>query len=321
MDCSLILLGFGCRATLAASLASIARQRRLPGEVVVAGEHPDGAIAAILRDAAPGFPVPLRHVFDADDLSRSADLYNHGIAASRGGYVACIDGDVLLHPAFIADHLALSEPGTFLLGHCSLVTPEYSAHVLAGARPSFSPRTPIRITATHGEKRRHLVHMRWLARRKLHAADSGLIFSNSCMGFWREDLLRVNGYNAEMRGPGREDLELDVRLRNAGVRRCRLRYAGLALRLDNPERTPVHPDDAMVDSNRVLRATALRRLRRCDVGVHRLLAAYPLPPPDLRSIASEQRQQDAVHPFVEAAVVVQEPPARTGADPVQRIVG
>lgn len=289
MDCSVILLAFECRGTLAASLSSLARQKRLPDEVIVAGEHPDGAIANILRSLAPRFPVPLRHVHDPGDPVRSGDLYNHAIAASRGDYLVCIDGDMVLHPAFIADYLALARPGAFLHGSCSLATPEYTARVLAGARPSVSPLTPVRKTAAHGEKQRHLLRWRWLARRKLHATGTGLVVAYSCMGFWREDLLRINGYNARMRGPGRADLEIDVRLRNAGVRRGQLRYAGLALRLDNPEHAHVDPDDPAVESNRILRMTALERLQRCEAGVDRLLPAYPASPPDLRLRASEQR--------------------------------
>ena len=51
------------------------------------------------------------------------------------------------------------------------------------------------------------------------------------LGIWREDLIKVNGYNEAFVGWGREDSELAVRLMNARVRRLDIRGWALCYHL------------------------------------------------------------------------------------------
>ncbi len=55
------------------------------------------------------------------------------------------------------------------------------------------------------------------------------------MAFWREDLLRVNGYNEDITGWGREDSELSWRLINAGVKKRFLKFGGIEYHLHHNE--------------------------------------------------------------------------------------
>ncbi len=93
------------------------------------------ALLGMARD----FPTALRHVWQEDEGFRAAGARNRAIAAGRGDYVICIDGDMVLHPDFVADHLALAEPGSFLQGGRLQATPAYTQKLIEGARPSFSP--------------------------------------------------------------------------------------------------------------------------------------------------------------------------------------
>ena len=54
----------------------------------------------------------------------------------------------------------------------------------------------------------------------------------SCnLAVWREDMLRVNGYNEDIVGWGREDSELALRLMNSGVKKRAAKLAALAYHL------------------------------------------------------------------------------------------
>lgn len=55
------------------------------------------------------------------------------------------------------------------------------------------------------------------------------------MAFWRKDLLRVNGYNEEFTGWGREDSELAIRLINAGIKKRFLKFGGICYHLWHKE--------------------------------------------------------------------------------------
>ena len=56
----------------------------------------------------------------------------------------------------------------------------------------------------------------------------------SNLAIWRADLIRVNGYNEDFVGWGREDSELAVRLTNSGVRRLDVRGWAVCYHLWHP---------------------------------------------------------------------------------------
>jgi hypothetical protein len=64
------------------------------------------------------------------------------------------------------------------------------------------------------------------------------------MGFFREDIFRVNGYNEDFIGWGREDSELAVRFYKAGLRRKEHPFKALCYHLWHPqqfrERLPIN---------------------------------------------------------------------------------
>jgi hypothetical protein len=99
------------------------------------------------------------------------------------------------------------------------------------------------------------------------------------MGFWREDLLRLNGFNEAMIGWGREDTELAIRAFHAGLLRRDVRFSALAAHLFHPTRKRIvdNPNDRIVEDTRA------RRLVRCDQGVDGPLAEFVTPPVDLRA--------------------------------------
>ena len=57
-----------------------------------------------------------RHVWQEDRGFEKAAILNKAIASSEAEFLIFIDGDVLIHPDFIARHLELARPGAFSTG-------------------------------------------------------------------------------------------------------------------------------------------------------------------------------------------------------------
>lgn len=285
MRSSLLITTYNWKEALAAVLDSVRRQSQLPDEVIIADDGSRDDTREMLERQAQDFPTALRHVWQEDTGFRAASSRNRGIAASRGDYVIMIDGDMVLHPEFVADHLALAEAGSFLQGGRLQATSEYTASLLSGKRPVFSPWMDADFTAQHGDERRHAFRFPWLARRKARSANAGVTVMSCNMSVWRDDLIRVNGFDERMEGYGSEDLEIDLRLRNAGLRRRRLKFAGLAVHLQHTSRAPVDPEDMTMPNNRILEETARLKSTRCEAGVSRYAAEYAVPPADLRELS------------------------------------
>lgn len=268
---SLIVLTYNWPAALERVLASVAAQSRLPDEVIVADDGSGEETRKRVAYAALGFPVPLCHVWQEDRGFRAARARNRGIAASRGDYVILIDGDMLLHPDFVLDHQRLARRGCFLQGGRFKTTAAETARLLDGGQPVFAPWARADFHVFDGIRRLYAFRAPWLARWKSWRRNGGRVMSCN-MSCWREDLVRVNGFDERMEGYGAEDRELAARLGNAGVRRRQLKWAALAAHLEHSTRAQPDVNDLSLPNNRLLHATVTERITRCEFGVDRPLA-------------------------------------------------
>lgn len=282
---SLMISTYNWKEALALVLRSVAAQSRLPDEVIIADDGSRGDTAQLLRGIARDFPVPLRHVWQPDEGFRLARCRNRGIAAACSEYLIQLDGDMILHRHFVADHLRLAQPGRFLQGTRIRTTEAETARLLAGGEPRFGWfvdayfRTEHDRSTYHFGRRHHTLRLPWLAHVKARSSGHPM----GCnVSFWREDLLRVNGYDERMQGYGSEDLELDLRLRNAKLRRSQIKFAALALHLEHRSVAPPDPSDPDLPNNRLLDEARHEGRVRSKQGLDAHLADFAQAPPDLR---------------------------------------
>lgn len=281
METSLIITTYNRRDALALVLASVARQRVLPDEVIIADDGSRADTRELLETIAGDFPTALRHSWQEDDGFRAARSRNLAIAAARGEYLLLLDGDMLLHHEFVADHLRAAKPDCFVQGSRVLTSAALSARLLCAHSAS------IPFFARGIERRRNSLRLPWLSdlhlRRSEHnPAPRGIKTCNQ--GWWRTDLLALNGFDERMLGWGREDDELAARALNAGLRCRQLRFAGLAYHLHHPER---HQDGA--SSNDIyLQETRTTRATRAALGIDQHGHGLADGLPDLRTAAQQK---------------------------------
>lgn len=272
---SLVVTTYNWPQALALVLASARLQTRLPDEVIVADDGSGPGTRQLVCEAAAGFPVPLRHVWQQDEGFRAARSRNLAITAARGEYVLLLDGDMVLHPRFVADHLAAARRGTFVQGSRVLVEEDFSARMLA--QPGLRPAC----VSGGVKRRRHTLRvppLSWLYMRV--RGDRPRMVKTCNQGWWRDDLLALNGFDERMHGWGREDEELALRAWHAGIACRQLRLAGLAFHLHHPER---HQDGASANDG-YLEQTRTSHATRCESGISAHLEAFRQHPlPDLRT--------------------------------------
>ena len=286
---SVIVLTYNWPGALARVLRALATQTHLPNEVIVADDGSRDETRTLLENIARDYPIPLRHRWQDDHGFRAARARNGGILAATGDYVILLDGDMITHPKFIADHLMLAERGSFVQGTRLRVTDAETARLLAGGKAHFHPWVDAYYRSANAErstlhygKRIHALRLPWLARWKARSRKGGHVMSCN-MAIWRDDLLRVNGFNEAMEGYGSEDLELAARLQNAGLRRRQLKFAGLAIHLEHASRAPADPDDPRMPNNIILKRTRDERIAWCEYGIAQHDPADRHALPDLRA--------------------------------------
>lgn len=237
MTSTLIISTYNRPDALSVCLDSVRNLRTLPDEVIVGDDGSGPETAETIRRFQNDFPVELHHIRQPDEGFRLAMIRNKCIAAAKGDYIIQIDGDLFLHPDFIADHLIQARSGHYLKGGRVQLNKELTDEIcLDGHARIITP-----FTSGIEKKRANALRIpplaSFLAPRYRQHRDNVL----GCnMSFFRSDLLAVNGYDESFEGWGGEDLDLSFRLRNLGVGRRYLKFCGLAYHLWHREAPADH---------------------------------------------------------------------------------
>ena len=268
---SVVITTYNWPQALRCALAALARQKVLPDEVIVADDGSDDATRTLLQTIARDFPVPLRHSWVEDRGFRVALARNRAIAACSGDYVLLLDGDMVAHPMFVADHLRWAERGSFVQGMRVLTDASGRDRLLSGEAASLG------FFDRGLQRRRHTLRVPLLAglSARLSRGQNDRAIKTCNQGWWRDDLLMLNGFDERYEGWGREDKDLAARAFHAGLQRRSLRFAALGTHLYHPERHEhgESPNDVLLAETR-----ATRRVRS-PLGLDRHLpefAAQPL---------------------------------------------
>jgi len=179
----------------------------------------------------------MRHVWHPDVGFAKNQILNKAIASSQAQYLVFLDGDCIASPMYLARQMQLRAPRQFVSG--SLI------------------RMPLSVNAILNDQlilQGTIFHLQWLkehncvnrfgALLKASALPSWLsnflelispvkkVWNGCNSAGWREDILRVNGFDESMTY-GAEDVEMGVRLNNAGVKGRHIRYTAPVLHIEH----------------------------------------------------------------------------------------
>jgi glycosyltransferase involved in cell wall biosynthesis len=260
---SVIVATYNREDALGAVLRSLSRQTDRRFEVVVADDGSRPATAAVVAAWTSRMPAPLQHVWHEDRGFRLAEIRNRAIRASEGGYCIFLDGDCLARPDYVATHRQLAESGYFVTGNRTLLSAALSDRILAhGLEPESRGLGHFLAQGWRGDVNRvgplvalPLGPLRKLGGRRWQGARACNV---AC---FRDDLERVDGFDAAFTGWGLEDSDLFVRLLRSGVRRKDGRFATGVLHLWHPESERSRLSDNQGKLDLILRGDRVRALQ------------------------------------------------------------
>ncbi len=178
-----------------------------------------------------------RQVWHPDNGFAKNEILNKAIASSSADYLIFIDGDCIASPGYIQRHIELRRPGQFVSGSLIRMPLEVNpllTDALIVSKTIFQPRW----LKDHGCVKRL---GSWLKTASLPQPVANFLelispvkkVWNGCnSGGWRTDLLKVNGFDEAMKY-GAEDVEMGVRLNNAGIIGRHNRYTAPLLHIEH----------------------------------------------------------------------------------------
>lgn len=257
---SVIVTTYNREDALDAVLRSLAQQSDAAFEVIVADDGSGPATAKLLDAWKSKIGTRLEHVWHPDHGFRAAEIRNRAILAAHGAYCIFLDGDCIVRSDFIATHRHLAEAGWLVTGNRVLLSPELTTSIL---QEKLMPET---WTSARwlGERWRHginrlsaLLYLPLGPLRRIR--QSGWQGARSCnLAIWRSDLDRVDGFDADYSGWGKEDSDIIVRLLHAGVRRKEGLFATGVIHLWHAEADRSHLSE---NESRLAEVTAGDRIR------------------------------------------------------------
>lgn len=209
-------------------LNSILNQTNLPTEIVIADDGSSNETRELIEGFVFHSSITIRHIWHEDKGFRLSEIRNKAIASANGDYIIQIDGDTVLHPKFIRDHINVAKQGCFVAGSRAMLDSNQTEQMLLSHKKRYNP--PI----LNWKTLRIFWLMKFLSLRNI----SSFSFKNikGCnMAFWKKDFIAVNGYNEDFIGWGSEDKELETRLLNYGLSRLNLKFGAIQYHLHHLE--------------------------------------------------------------------------------------
>ena len=226
INTSLIISTYNWHEALDLCLKSIFAQSITPSEILVADDGSRDITRLLIQEISKNAPCPIVHVWQPDDGFKLAQIRNKAIAKSKYEYIIQIDGDLILHKYFIADHLFLAKERHFITGSRVLLSTETSQLLLKNRSIDIEDHSSKKDDNLFNGLRIKFLQEFFADRYK--QSRSNKYYVKGCnMSFWREDLIDVNGYNENFLGWGREDSEIAIRLINSGIKKRFLKMGGV----------------------------------------------------------------------------------------------
>ena len=258
MKLTIIITTYNWPESLLLVLDSIRQQTQLPDEIIIADDGSDSKTKDLITTFKEKFDLNIIHSWQVDNGFRAARSRNNAISKSSGDYIVLIDGDTILHPNFVKDHIANAEFGFFVQGFRALLSEKQTKKALAEKTVNFP------FFSSGLKNRKNSIHSKFLSS-IFSSKKNHLLGIKSCnMAFYKKDCLNINGFNHEFEGWGREDSEFVVRLINSGIKRKNVRFNAIQFHLWHNENSRI-----LLEKNNALLEDAINnRNKWCENGIN-----------------------------------------------------
>lgn len=262
MKTTLLITTYNWPEALDITLRSIDNQTIKPTEIIIADDGSSKETQNLIEKWQTKSKTPIIHSWQEDIGFRAAASRNKAIAKSSGEYIIMIDGDLVLHPNFIENHLKHCKTNQFTIGPRVLLKENYSKSLLVEKNIDFSIKSK-QILAN----RKNTINSSLLSKMFSHITKSDKQVRSCNMACFKNDLITVNGFNEDFIGWGREDTELVVRLLNKNIKRKNIKFNANTLHVFHKEN-----NKKMLSTNdAILEKTRIEKLTRCKNGLDKYL--------------------------------------------------
>ncbi|MGQ1909356.1 glycosyltransferase family 2 protein [Marinifilum sp. RC60d5] len=227
---SLLITTYNSPKFLDLVFRSIMQQTVMPNEIVIGDDGSTNETKKVIDSYRNKLVCKIEHIWQEDDGFQRCKILNKAIAKVSSDYILQLDGDVMLHPKFIEDHLTVIQPKQFVCGNRCFVLKSKTAKLI-------NEPTNIKLNIFNIKKRKRFFRLPFLSglfkNKRNNTSRKGNVGCH--MAYWKNDMIKINGYNEDFVGWGYEDIEMVERLMNSGVKKRTLLLMALQYHLWHPK--------------------------------------------------------------------------------------
>jgi glycosyltransferase involved in cell wall biosynthesis len=260
---SLIISTYNRPGALQLTFKSLLRQALLPSEIIIADDGSAGDTKKLIIEFAGKLTLPVKHIWHEDNGFRLAAIRNKAIAAATCDYIIQIDGDLILHSKFVFDHIQFAQEGSFVTASRVLLNEQKTQSLIE------SDKIDIKLFSSYTDNKGNGLHMPFLWKYfeayKRYKEKAKVRGCN--MAFWKNDFIKINGYDESFVGWGHEDMELASRFLNNGLVKRFLKFGAIQYHLYHAEAARTNDK---INKEKVF-DTEKTKKKRCSNGVDKYL--------------------------------------------------
>lgn len=227
MKASLIISVYRNTRALHAILESLKQQTEQDFEVIISEDGQDPHMAAFIQSYDFGWPM--QHLTQDDLGWRKNRMLNLSIMAAQAPWLIFIDGDCVLHPRFVEEHVRYQAPHVVLAGKRVKLNPNLSEQLIAGKKICLFSHLFFKRGCSLVEEGFYLPILRHWRRHVRHLTGSN-------MSMAKADIMAINGFDENYTLPAiGEDFDIEWRLPQNGCRIVSLRNLAVQYHLYHKE--------------------------------------------------------------------------------------
>lgn len=194
--------------------------------------------------------LSIKHFQHKDSGNRKAIIMNKALPHAEGEYLIFIDGDVVPYTTFVESHVALSEKKTVLCGRRVNLGDKVSKELREG-----------KITSFEIEKKYFRLH-KYLSNDNLRHYEQGIRFKPESLMYkllnknnknihilgsnfscYRDDLFKINGFDEDITGTSKDDVDLEWRLVASGCKLKSCKYCANLFHLNHSRKSRAEEEE------------------------------------------------------------------------------
>lgn len=232
---SVIISVYNNSSHLLKCLSSLNNQSLLPDEVILTDDGSAEDIKSILTEHIPAYHFKLIFCQQADLGFRLSRCKNNGIRLAVNEIVLFLDQDIITSRNYLLLVAQNIKPDNFVVSLPVRTNSDQLAALTLEKIKSFEYEDIITVRQFKKLRRQYRKESLYSLLHKFHLRKNGIKMRGGCFGTYKENLIKVNGFDENFVSWGNEDDDLGKRLSNISLKGFYLFQKEYSIHLYHPE--------------------------------------------------------------------------------------